>query len=181
MSAGDDGRARGARETTRLPIRRRARLPPPARPSFLKRLFLTKLDKSTRRIKLIGFAFLLCYGIIAGRLIHFGMTPQQPTSGSGSGWDTVAAARPDILDRHGEILATDIKVTSVFADPLQMIDKDEAVDQLTSVLPDLDADELLKKLRSRKGFVWIKRADQPEAAERNLSPRPAGCRLRAGE
>ncbi|MGA3303171.1 MAG: penicillin-binding protein 2 [Methylovirgula sp.] len=131
---------------------------PAARPSFLKRLFLTKLDKSTRRIKLIGFAFLLCYGIIAGRLIHFGMTPQQPTSGSGSGWDTVAAARPDILDRHGEILATDIKVTSVFADPLQMIDKDEAVDQLTSILPDLNADDLLKKLRSRKGFVWIKRA-----------------------
>ncbi|HEY1736647.1 MAG TPA: penicillin-binding protein 2 [Methylovirgula sp.] len=133
-------------------------LPAPAKPSFFKRLFLTKLDKSTRRIKLIGFAFLLCYGIIAGRLIHFGLTPQAPTSGSGSGWDTVAAARPDIVDRHGEILATDIKVTSVFADPLQLIDKDEAVDQLTSVLPDLNADELLKRLHSRKGFVWIKRA-----------------------
>src|SRR5579863_1932742 len=121
---------------------------PAPKPSFLKRIFSTKIGKSTRRVKIIAGMFILCYAIIGVRLIHFGMLPQQPAGNSSNGSDTVAAARPDIVDRHGEILATDIKVTSVFADPRQMIDKDEAVDQLTAVLPDLNADELLRKLRS---------------------------------
>ncbi len=139
--------------------RRRRRLP---KPSLIKRIFATKLDKSTRRVKLIACVFVLVYGVIAGKLIYFGLLPPQPPNSSGGAWDTVAAARPDILDRHGDILATDIKVTSVFADPRRIIDKDEAVDQLTSIMPDLNARELRERLGSRKGFVWVKRAITPK-------------------
>ncbi len=46
---------------------------------------------------------------------------------------------------------------SVFAEPRRLIDKDEAVELLTAVLPDVDATELRKRLGSRKGFVWVKR------------------------
>jgi cell division protein FtsI (penicillin-binding protein 3) len=130
--------------------------------SLLKRIFSTKLDKSTRRIKLIALLFVLAYGAIAGKLVYFGLLPQQAPSSVANASDTVAAARPDILDRNGEVLATDIKVTSVFADPRRIIDRDEAVDQLTSVLPDLNAKELWQRLGSRKGFVWVKRAVTPQ-------------------
>ncbi|MGB8277598.1 MAG: penicillin-binding protein 2 [Methylovirgula sp.] len=135
---------------------------PPRKKSLLKWIFSTKLDKSTRRIKLIACVFMLLYCAIAGKLIYFGMLPQQPPNGNGGASDTVAAARPDILDRHGEILATDIKITSVFADPRRIIDKDEAVDLLTSVMPGLNARELQEKLGSRKGFVWVKHAVTPK-------------------
>jgi cell division protein FtsI (penicillin-binding protein 3) len=132
--------------------------PPLAKTSLFKRIFSTKLDKSTRRIKLIAFVFVALYGAIAGKLIYFALLPQQPQTASSATSDTVAAARPDILDRHGEILATDIKVTSVFADPRRVIDKDEAVDQLTSIMPELNGEQLRAKLGSRKGFIWVKRA-----------------------
>lgn len=135
---------------------------PPRKKSLFKWIFSTKLDKSTRRIKLIACVFMLVYCVIAGKLGHFGLLPQQPPNGNGGASDTVAAARPDILDRHGEILATDIKITSVFADPRRIIDKDEAVDLLTSIMPGLNARELQEKLGSRKGFVWVKRAVTPK-------------------
>ena len=60
------------------------------------------------------------------------------------------------------MLATDIKVVSVFAEPRKLVDKDEAVELLTAVLPDLDARELREKLGgARKGFIWIKREITP--------------------
>ena len=135
---------------------------PAHKPGFFKRLFRTKLEKSTRRVKLIAWVFVLVYCAIVGKLIYFGLLPTSPQSAYRGASETVAAARPDILDRNGEILATDIKVTSVFADPRQIIDRDEAVDQLTGVLPDLDPRELREKLGWRRGFVWVKRAVTPK-------------------
>lgn len=125
-------------------------------------LFSTRLDKSTKRIKLVAGVFFIVFAIIAGKLIQFGMRPEPPQSVKRAAADAVAVARPDILDRNGEVLATDIKVMSVFAEPRRIIDKDEAVELLTAVLPDLDARELRERLGSRKGFVWVKRAITPK-------------------
>lgn len=124
----------------------------------IARLFTLKHDKSTRRIKLIACGFVLVYCIIAGKLVFFGMHPELRQGMRHAASDTVAAARPDILDRNGAILATDIKVTSIFAEPRRIIDRDEAIDSLTGIFPDLDVQELRAKLNSRKGFVWVKRA-----------------------
>ena len=59
------------------------------------------------------------------------------------------------------MLATDVKMVSVFAEPRNIIDKDEAVELLTAVLPDLDATDLRDKLGTKKGFVWVKREITP--------------------
>lgn len=72
----------------------------------------------------------------------------------------MAAARPDLLDRNGEILATDVKTMSVFAEPRRLSDKDEATELLTATLP-VDAKQLRERLGSRKGFVWVKREVTP--------------------
>jgi cell division protein FtsI (penicillin-binding protein 3) len=137
----------------------------PSRAGTLRRLlgqiFSTKLDKSTPRIKFIAVCFVLVYFVIVGKLVYFGLHPEPVQGIKRVSGDQVAAARPDILDRNGEILATDVKVMSVYAEPRRIIDKDEAVELLTAVLPDLDARELRKKLGSRKGFVWVKRAVTP--------------------
>jgi cell division protein FtsI (penicillin-binding protein 3) len=132
-------------------------------PAFrLLHLFTLRHDKSTRRIKIIAGAFALIYCVIAGKLIYFGLHPELRQAIHQSASDTVAAARPDILDRNGAILATDIKVTSIFAEPRRIIDRDDAVDQLTNIFPDLDPQELRSKLGSRKGFVWVRRAVTPK-------------------
>ncbi len=156
---------RGGRADPAAPKRADSIEAPPKRAfrlkAFFVRLFSTDLKKSPGRIKLIACLFILLYGVIAGKLIYFGLHQEQSIGPKRGGGDTVAAARPDILDRNGEILATDIKVMSVFAEPRRIIDKDEAVELLTAVLPDVDASDLRKRLGSRKGFIWVKRAITP--------------------
>ena len=79
-----------------------------------------------------------------------------------AGLISVSAPRPDVVDRNGELMATDVSTVSVFAEPRRLIDKDEAVELLTAVLPDLDAKELRERIGSKKGFVWVKRAITPK-------------------
>ena len=67
----------------------------------------------------------------------------------GSAEAAIAAARPDILDRNGEILATDIKTASLYAEPRRIVDPDEAVEMLATVFPDLGTDAVRRKLASR--------------------------------
>ena len=76
--------------------------------------------------------------------------------------DAIATARPDIIDRNGEILATDVKAPSLFGEPRRIIDKDEAIELLTATLPDLDTGEVRDRLSSKKGFVWLKREITPQ-------------------
>lgn len=159
MIEGRDARVRdGTSGGTVGPGRNRVR----AMKAFIADLFSTKLDKSQDRIKLVACVFLLVYGIIAGKLILFGLRQDQTLGVKRAASDVIAAARPDVLDRNGEVLATDIKVMSVFAEPRRIIDKDEAVELLTAVLPDVDARELRERLGSRKGFIWVKRAITPK-------------------
>ena len=125
-------------------------------------LFRMRADKSAMRIVVVGFVFLTVYGVIAGRLVQLAMTPETTGSIRRSASSDISAARPDIVDRNGEILATDVKTVSVFAEPRKIIDKDEAVELLTAVLPDLNARELRDKLGvARRGFVWVKREITP--------------------
>ncbi len=71
--------------------------------------------------------------------------------------------RPDIIDRNGVVLATDIAVASLFADPRKISDFDEAVELITATLPELNAKTLREKLTApNRAFVWLKRQASPE-------------------
>ena len=129
---------------------------------FLRSLYEPRLDKTPGRTRIVAMAFTLLFAIIVGRLFVFGLKPPEADKVRVAGSDQVAAARPDILDRNGEVLATDIKVMSIFAEPKRLIDKDEATELLTAALPDVNASELRRKLASNKGFVWVKRAVSPK-------------------
>ncbi len=74
----------------------------------------------------------------------------------------MATARPDILDRNGQILATDVRTPSLFGEPHRIIDVDEASELLTAAVPELDAPELRERLGSKKRFVWLKREITPK-------------------
>ena len=131
------------------------------RASLLRNLFHTRLDKSGARIKLVALAFTLVYAVIAGKLVMLGLKPEAQVAAK-AGLISVSAPRPDIVDRNGEMMATDVRTVSVFAEPRRLIDKDEAVELLTAVLPDVDAKELRDRIGSKKGFVWVKRAITPK-------------------
>ena len=95
-------------------------------------------------------------------MIAFGIVSESRSAHRVGGGDAIATARPDILDRNGEVLATDVRVPSLYAEPRRLIDVDEAVELLTADLPDIDATELRERLSSKRGFVWLKRDITPE-------------------
>ena len=112
--------------------------------------------KARARVGLAMIAFAGIYGIIAVRLIMFAVGGDSHGERRAAK-DAIATARPDILDRNGEILATDVKAPSLFAEPRRIIDKDEAIELLTATMPDIDTSEARDRLMSKKGFVWLKR------------------------
>jgi cell division protein FtsI (penicillin-binding protein 3) len=120
-------------------------------------LVRTRLDKSGGRIRLLMLGLVIGYVGIGVKLILLGVSRDPPLTLKVAADQAASGARPDLLDRNGEILATDVKTMSVFAEPRRIIDKDEAVELITAVLPDIDAKALRERLGSRKGFVWIKR------------------------
>src|SRR5580765_2508583 len=113
--------------------------------------------KSKARLGLAIVAFVGIFSVITFRLVMFATVNEGHGIRRGTSQDAVATARPDILDRNGQILATDVKVPSLFAEPRKLIDVDEAAELLSAVMPDLDAGELRERLGSRRGFVWLKR------------------------
>ena len=128
-------------------------------------LYGNKADRGAKaraRVGLAILAFAVVYSIIAARLVMFAVAADGRTVHRVVASDAIATARPDILDRRGEILATDVRVPSLYGEPRRLIDVDEAVELLTADLPDIDAAELRERLSSKRGFVWLKRDITPE-------------------
>ncbi|MGH6726066.1 MAG: penicillin-binding protein 2, partial [Pseudolabrys sp.] len=130
--------------------------------SFLYGRDVDRNVKAKARIGLAIVAFVAIYGIIALRLVMFAEQSDGHGTRRSVGQDAVATARPDILDRNGLILATDVKTPSLFAEPRKLIDVDEAEELLTAELPDLDTKETRDRLSSKRGFVWLKREITPK-------------------
>ncbi|MGE0503020.1 MAG: peptidoglycan D,D-transpeptidase FtsI family protein [Rhizobiaceae bacterium] len=111
------------------------------------------------RLLMTIVAFFAIYAVLAGRLVHLGFLDPE-ASGVPAG--RVTATRPDIVDRAGVVLATDIKTASLFAEPRRIVDADEAIEKLSTVLPDLEIEQTWHKLRSGAGFVWLRRQLSPK-------------------
>ena len=114
--------------------------------------------RTRSRVAMTIAIFVAIYGTIAGRLVWLGFQePKVATAYTGK----VLASRPDIVDRNGEVLATDIKTASLYAEPKNIVDADEALELLSTVLPDLDPEQTFNRLKSGTGFAWLRRQLTP--------------------
>lgn len=118
----------------------------------------SKGNRGRSRIAMTMAVFFSVYAVIGGRLVWLGM--QEPEVG-GPGPSRVTASRPDIVDRNGEVLATDINTASLFAEPRRIVDADEALEKLLTVLPDLNIEQTYNRLKSNAGFMWLRRQLSP--------------------
>ncbi|MBJ3783752.1 peptidoglycan D,D-transpeptidase FtsI family protein [Devosia sediminis] len=112
------------------------------------------------RIRWMILAVVMGLGLVSGRLVQLGMI-ETDTTIEGQARDVITATRPPIMDRNGLEMAVDIRVPSLFAEPRRIIDVEEAVVALRSVLPDLDETWLRNRLTGDQGFVWVKRELTP--------------------
>jgi cell division protein FtsI (penicillin-binding protein 3) len=118
----------------------------------------SKLAKS--RIITLMCALVVAEGVIFGKLIYLGFSPDNTMSSIPPA--AAVAFRPDIVDRNGQLLATDIRTVSMFAEPDRVVDVDDAVEKLATVFPDLDRKSLFQKLSDRRSrFAWLRRQLTP--------------------
>jgi len=110
---------------------------------------------------------LLAFATIAGQLVRLALrggaeiklTLAEPLTSSWS--------RPDIVDRKGRLIATDVAVNSLYADPQQIIDLDEVIEKLSPILGGIEWGDMRKSLADRsRRFVWIERGLSPRLAQR---------------
>ncbi|MDJ1008050.1 MAG: penicillin-binding protein 2 [Paracoccaceae bacterium] len=113
------------------------------------------------RLLVLAVFFLCGFAIIGLRMGHLaGSDPVEPRAATTTA--KILAARADIVDRKGRILATNLTTHSLYAQPPQMIDKERAAAELARIFPDLDAEDLHKDFNGPRKFLWIKRRISPE-------------------
>ncbi len=127
-----------------------------------------RMSRARPRLRLLALTASLmgAFAVIASQLVHLAL--------EGGGLPRMSIARPlatswsrpDVLDRKGRLLATDIVTPSLFADPALILDVDEVVEKLRDHLLGLDERRLRKALSDRRRhFVWIRRGLTPELAQ----------------
>lgn len=135
-------------------------VPPPAEVALVVRRHLRLRGLAVTALTLMAFL------AVAGQLVRLAMKGAPEVSTSMSEPIATTFARPDIVDRNGRLIATDVEVHSLFADPALILDRDEVVEKLASVLPDLDEEEVRRLLADRnRRFAWIRRGLSPKLAQ----------------
>ena len=121
----------------------------------------TALHQARSRVLLTMIIVGLAFSVIIGRLVMLGIMDAGGTLAHMAPDISITATRPDIRDRNGETLATDIITSSLYAEPRRIVDADEAVELLSTALPGLDVKRAHQRLTSNAGFVWLKRELTP--------------------
>ena len=121
----------------------------------------------TSQILTVSLVVAFLFAAVGGQLALLAVRAGNMMTVAVSAIETPATfARPDIVDRNGRLLATDVEVNSLYADPSKLLDRDEALEKLATILPDLDEAELRKALWDRnRHFAWIRRGLTPRVAQ----------------
>ncbi len=127
-----------------------------------------KSAQAKNRVGLLIAGFAVFYCVIGGRLMQYGVA-QPLTTSSILPADRLLASRPDLVDRNGAVLATDIRTVSLFAEPNKIIDADEVIEKLSTVLNDLDVKGTYSKLTSNSRFQWLRRQLSPKQQSQILA------------
>ena len=113
------------------------------------------------RLLILSVIFFCAFGVIGARMGVLAATePSEPRAAAAG--SIIQAQRADITDRHGRILATNFETHALYAQPLQMVDKERVAAELAAIFPDLKQEKLLKDFTGKRKFLWIKKKLSPE-------------------
>ncbi len=115
---------------------------------------------------LLGLCFLAGFAAVSGRaIIYAGFQGEMPMLAASGAPPSLAKNRPDIVDRNGTILATDIRIYWLAANPREIPHADEAAEKLAGLFPDLDQGALSRRFHDKSSrFEWVKRGLAPNQA-----------------
>lgn len=118
-------------------------------------------QRAEGRLLVLGVVFLCAFAMVGLKMSFLAASDPAEPRAAASGAQIVAA-RADITDRNGRILATNLTTHSLYAQPPQMIEPARAARELARIFPDLDEAKLRKQFTGKRKFIWIKRRISPE-------------------
>ena len=113
------------------------------------------------RLLVLSVFFFCAFAVVGARMGLLAASEAAEPRARVGGADIVAQ-RADITDRNGRILATNLYTHSLYAQIPDMIDKPHAARELAKIFPDMNEERLLKNLKERKKFLWIRKKISPE-------------------
>ncbi|GLQ27062.1 peptidoglycan D,D-transpeptidase FtsI family protein [Sulfitobacter pacificus] len=113
------------------------------------------------RLLVLGVFFFCAFGVVGARMGMLASTDRVEPRAHAPG-AVISASRADIVDRHGNLLATNFDTHALYAQPKHMVDPVMAARGLVKVFPDLDEAQLVKDFTGKRKFLWIKKKISPE-------------------
>ncbi|MFT6785488.1 MAG: cell division protein FtsI (penicillin-binding protein 3) [Dinoroseobacter sp.] len=117
--------------------------------------------RSELRMRLLGLCAVAAFATVGIRMWAIAAEPvTEPLSRASQ--TQVAAARAEIVDRNGRIMATNLVTQSLYAHPQEMTDPERAATELARLFPDQNAERLMRQFTGERKFVWVRQHVSPE-------------------
>lgn len=114
------------------------------------------------RLVFIMSVFTLLFVIVGIKATEVTLLGVETKRNSKSSTSNREVSRSEIIDRNGQLLATNLKTASIYANPQEILDIEEAAAALAETLPDTDLTSLLADLSGEGEFTWVKRNISPK-------------------
>ena len=121
------------------------------------------IEVGRNRLLVTGIVMMLAFAAVTGRVIDltildFKASPRYASAPSAQ----LSASRADIVDRNGVVLATNLPADSLFANPREILDAKAAIKKIRQILPEINPENLAKKLKTDSAFIWVRRNLSPQ-------------------
>ena len=118
-------------------------------------------SRAEGRLLVLGVCFLCAFSVVGARMgllsVSDPVEPRAHAPGS-----IIANTRADIVDRNGNILATNLDTHALYAQPNHMVDPEGSAQKLVEIFPDLKLERLTKDFTGKRKFLWVKKKISPE-------------------
>ena len=120
--------------------------------------------RAESRLLLLVMAFCAAFLTIGIRMAALaGAEPEEPrTIASAS---RIQAQRADIVDRNGNVLATNLVTHALYSHPRDMVDPARAARELARIFPDMSEEKLLRQFTGGSAFIWLRKKLSPEQVQ----------------
>ena len=127
--------------------------------------FKERAIKAKSRFSFILFCLFFGFFLITLKIINLSVNYNKKLVNNPFKQNQLATGfRADIIDRNGDLLATSIIKDDLVANPRAIRKNRKKIisKEISKILPELDFEYILKKLESKKSFVYLQRSISPK-------------------